>query len=78
MAQSRLRRLDHRHCTAAEAHDNLVLTKSLDLSARTGMPVDCSDWEALEARLKLRRIADRHNKRDRQAFTRHEKGAGGQ
>jgi myo-inositol 2-dehydrogenase/D-chiro-inositol 1-dehydrogenase len=39
------------HCTAAEAHYNLILTKALDLSARTGKPVDCSDWEALEARL---------------------------
>lgn len=39
------------HCTAAEAHMNLILTKALDLSARTGKPVDCTDWQALEARL---------------------------
>ncbi|MES2183695.1 MAG: Gfo/Idh/MocA family oxidoreductase [Pseudomonadota bacterium] len=38
-------------CTAEEAHMNLILTKALDLSARTGKPVDCSDWAKLEAML---------------------------
>jgi hypothetical protein len=31
------------HATAAEAHMNLVLTKALDHSARTGKPVRCED-----------------------------------
>ena len=39
------------HCTAAEAHHNLVLTKALDLSARTGKPVRCDDWGELETKL---------------------------
>jgi predicted dehydrogenase len=39
------------HCTAAEAHYNLILTKALDLSARTGKPVRCEDWAELESRL---------------------------
>lgn len=39
------------HCTAAEAHANLVLTKALDLSARTGMPVRCEDLDTLELQL---------------------------
>jgi myo-inositol 2-dehydrogenase / D-chiro-inositol 1-dehydrogenase len=39
------------HCTATEAHQRLILTKALDLSARTGKPVDCSDWEGLEKML---------------------------
>lgn len=39
------------HCTAAEAHQRLVLTKALDLSARIGKPVAADDWAALEARL---------------------------
>jgi myo-inositol 2-dehydrogenase / D-chiro-inositol 1-dehydrogenase len=39
------------HATAAEAHMNLVLTKALDLSARTGKPVRCEDWDELETRL---------------------------
>jgi predicted dehydrogenase len=39
------------HCTASEAHLNLVLTKALDLSARTGKPIAVDDWAALEAQL---------------------------
>src|SRR6059058_4215418 len=39
------------HCTAAEAHGNLVLTKALDLSARLGKPVRCEDWAELETQL---------------------------
>jgi len=39
------------HCTSEEAHQRLVLTKALDLSARTGKPVPCEDWQALEALL---------------------------
>jgi myo-inositol 2-dehydrogenase / D-chiro-inositol 1-dehydrogenase len=39
------------HCTAREAHQRLVLTKAMDLSARTGKPVACDDWPALEALL---------------------------
>jgi predicted dehydrogenase len=39
------------HCTAAEAHVNLILTKALDLSARTGKPVRCDSWDQLESRL---------------------------
>jgi hypothetical protein len=35
----------------AEAHQCLILTKALDLSARTGKAVDCADWDALEARV---------------------------
>ena len=38
-------------CTAAEAHMNLILTKALDLSARTGKPVRCDDWAELESKL---------------------------
>ena len=37
--------------TAKEAHRNLVLTKAMDLSAKTGKPVRCEDWAALESLL---------------------------
>jgi hypothetical protein len=39
------------HATAAEAHRNLILTKAMDLSARTGKPVCCEDWASLERTL---------------------------
>ena len=39
------------HCTAAEAHGNLILTKALDLSAKLGKPVRCDDWAELETKL---------------------------
>jgi hypothetical protein len=38
-------------CTAAEAHKNLILTKAMDFSARTGKPVRCEDWATLESKL---------------------------
>jgi myo-inositol 2-dehydrogenase / D-chiro-inositol 1-dehydrogenase len=37
--------------TALEAHRNLILTKALDLSAKTGKPVRCEEWATLESRL---------------------------
>jgi myo-inositol 2-dehydrogenase / D-chiro-inositol 1-dehydrogenase len=37
--------------TAQEAHRNLILTKALDLSARTGKPVRCEEWATLESKL---------------------------
>jgi hypothetical protein len=39
------------HATAAEAHKNLILTKALDFSARTGKPVRCEEWATLESKL---------------------------
>jgi myo-inositol 2-dehydrogenase / D-chiro-inositol 1-dehydrogenase len=39
------------HCTAAEAHHNLVLTKALDFSAKSGKPVRCEDFAGLETKL---------------------------
>jgi len=38
-------------CTAQEAHRNLILTKALDLSAKTGKPVRCEEWATLESKL---------------------------
>jgi myo-inositol 2-dehydrogenase/D-chiro-inositol 1-dehydrogenase len=39
------------HCTTSEAHRNLILTKAMDYSAKTGKPVRCDDWAELESKL---------------------------